>query len=377
MKAVVKDNTTEVYSVNSIINKLIVSDTLEFLKKMPDNFVNCVITSPPYFGLRDYGNIDKQIGLEESVDVYIQRLRSIFLEVKRVLRNDGTCWVVIGDTYRDKSLLLVPFRFAIAMQEDDWILRNVIIWHKTNAMPHSVNDRFTIDFEYIFFFTKSKKYWFKQVFEPIKESTINRIIAFNKNKERFDPNKHKWDILSGSESAMKVLENYSRKFSEKIPLFRNKRTVWSLPTANLTEEHFAAFPESLVSIMLDAGCPEFVCKKCNTPKRIINKVESIKVKDDRYLIPDGMNCYNIPTQGVRVKQKSISGCSCNRGNNDFVGGIVLDPFVGSGTTCIVALKQNKRFIGIDINKKYIDIAKKRIDRLFPLLFQADIILYKL
>lgn len=360
---------------DSIINKLIVSDALEFLKKMPDDFVNCVITSPPYFGLRNYG-IKGQIGLEDNIEIYIQKLINVFREARRILRNDGTCWVVIGDTYRDKSLLLIPFRFAIAMQEDGWILRNVIIWHKTNAMPHSADDRFTVDFEYILFFTKSKKYWFKQVFEPVKESTINRIIAFNKNKEKFDPNKHKWDILSGSESGMKVLENYSKKFSEKIPLFRNKRAVWSLPTAGLKEEHFAAFPESLVSVMLDAGCPEFVCKRCGTPKRIINEVESIKVDDNKYLIPDGMNCYRIPTKGVSVKQKYISGCSCSEGDNDFIGGIVLDPFVGSGTTCIVALKQNKRFIGIDINEKYIDIAKKRIDRLFPLLLGVDVVAYK-
>ena len=188
---------------------IIHGDALQRLKELPDESVNCVVTSPPYWALRDYGD-KNQLGLEPDFNEYIRKLCDIFDEVWRVLRKDGTCWVNLGDTYggsnqgygttkrntntgfqdtRDgfyaasknkppmanmmhKSLIMIPSRFAIEMTDRGWILRNEIIWYKPNCMPSSVRDRFTVDFEKVFFFTKSKKYWFEQQYEPHSKASI-------------------------------------------------------------------------------------------------------------------------------------------------------------------------------------------------------------
>jgi site-specific DNA-methyltransferase (adenine-specific) len=272
--------------INEIVNKIIQGDALQVLKTIPDNSVDCVVTSPPYWALRDY-EIEGQLGLEPSFNEYIDKLLEIFDEIKRILKDTGTCWVNLGDTYSssskgtggktnyskrkgkenfmafskpikivkivpDKSLCLIPFRFAIQMVEKGWIMRNVIIWHKPNAKPQSAKDRFSVDFEYIFFFTKSPKYYFKQIKGPL-------------NGE-----------LKG----------------------RNERTVWSIPTKPFKGTHFATYPKDLVRNILTAGCPP--------------------------------------------------------------NGIVLDPFIGSGTTAIVSKELGMHFIGIDINPEYIKIAEERI-----------------
>ena len=189
-------------------------ECLEGLKKLKSNSVNCCVTSPPYWALRDYG-VEGQLGLEPTFEEYINKLCNIFDEVKRVLKKDGTCWVNIGDTYytksgssfandnlgsgsveeinkksgiskanelrgkphkfiQSKSLVGIPFRFALEMINRGWILRNTIIWHKPNCMPSSVKDRFTVDFEYVFFFVKNKKYWFEKQFEPYAKASIQR-----------------------------------------------------------------------------------------------------------------------------------------------------------------------------------------------------------
>ncbi len=177
-------------------NIILNGDALKHLKGLPEKSINMCMTSPPYWALRDYG-VEGQLGLESTFEEYINKLCNIFDEVKRVLRKDGTCWVNIGDTYwgggqggndypgkqvvpssgyghkakgnsyKSKSLVMIPFRFAIEMVNRGWILRNTIIWHKRNCMPSSVKDRFTVDFEYIFFFSKKKKYYFETQYEPI------------------------------------------------------------------------------------------------------------------------------------------------------------------------------------------------------------------
>jgi len=208
---------------------------LVVLKTMPANSVDCVVTSPPYWQLRDYG-VEGQLGLETTFEEYIQKLCGVFDEVKRVLKPTGTCWVNMGDTYassgmhncnfnlrwhgkkykRDKqamadetrparlkmtipqkSLVLIPFRFAVEMVNRAWILRNVIVWHKPNCMPCSARDRFTIDFEYLFLFSKSQRYFFARQFEPHHESTKERVETFIRNRETFDPSRHKHENQGG------------------------------------------------------------------------------------------------------------------------------------------------------------------------------------
>lgn len=165
-----------------MINKIFIGDALEILQEFPDSFVDMCITSPPYYGLRDYG-VQGQLGQESDFNLYIDKLLAIFDEVKRILKNEGTCWVNISDTYEDKSLLGIPFQFVQGMLNKGWILRNTIIWHKPNAMPINVKDRFTIDFEYLFFFSKNKKYYFEQQVEPVKQSSIKRITQKTFNQQ--------------------------------------------------------------------------------------------------------------------------------------------------------------------------------------------------
>jgi len=309
---------------DDFIDQIICSNNLDILKTLPNESINCCITSPPYWALRDYG-VDGQLGLEPTFQEYLDKLIAIFDEVKRVLRKDGTCWVVLGDTYsgsgcgtndyrteksksiqgkgknrnlyktggiaqkitnvvQAKSLLQIPSRFAILMVDHGWILRNEIIWYKPNAMPSSVKDRFTVDFEKVFFFVKNKKYWFEQQLEPI--IAINYLKRTAKNNQ------------GNGQSGKSV------RFGSHIE-GRNKRCVWQIPTKPFKEAHFATFPPALVEPMIKAGCPE--------------------------------------------------------------NGIVLDPFLGSGTTAVACLELNRHFIGIELSSEYCEIAKKRIREIQPQL----------
>lgn len=294
-------------------NKIIYGDALTELKKLPKNSIDCVITSPPYWALRDYG-IKNQIGLEKSFEIYIENLLKIFNEVQRVLKQKGTCFVNMGDTYGGnvggaqgknsafigrkftdgrinfkkpgaKSLLQIPSRFALAMSDNGWILRNEIIWHKPNAMPSSAKDRFTVDFEKVFFFVKDKKYFFD--LNIIKEPAIWALDSrANDGRIHYPNGKHKGQKGTGQQNFVAIKQ------------MRIKRTVWNISTTKFRGAHFATFPEKLIEPMILAGCPR--------------------------------------------------------------GGVVLDMFFGAGTTGVVALKNNRNYIGIELNKQYIKMAKKRL-----------------
>lgn len=314
-------------SIESFINKIIRGDSLEILKKLPGESIDCVITSPPYWALRDY-RVKGQIGLELSVEKYLEKLLAVFAEIHRVLKPSGTCWVNFGDTYANKtkggqqnkvqnnifdvltersvipklntelnipakSLCLIPSRFALKMIEQGWILRNEIIWHKPNAMPQSSKDRFTIDFEKIFFFVKNRQYYFRRQFEPLKNpKELERRFSnpFENHKYRKSDSKPR-----------KSLEAIKQSQKEILKKGRNKRCVWSIATGVSNASHFAVFPPKLVETPMKAGCPK--------------------------------------------------------------GGIVLDPFIGSGTTAIVAKKLKREFIGIELSSEYVKIAKSRIKHL--------------
>lgn len=442
------------------LNKIHKIDSLEGLKQLPGNYVDCVMNSPPYWALRDYGTaswvggsegcnhlngtlqstkttlhpgtsqndkrnftgmpfkdickkcgakrIDLQLGLEPTFDEYITKLCNIFDEVKRVLKPSGTCWVNLGDTYGgsgkgdvgysnkstlrngnisdnekyrkvakeswnfdkkpqtqgdvSKSLTLIPFRFAIEMVNRGWILRNTIIWHKPNCMPSSAKDRFTVDFEYVFFFVKSKKYFFESQYEPQLESSKERYqYDFPGNPGYIYPNE-KRDRPNNFNGKMMIEGG------------RNKRTVWSICPQPFPEAHFAVYPEELCETPLKSGCPEFVCKKCGKAREKIITTEYVGSSENRggHIVGNGQSqggLYNIPKESAKKVDDGYTNCGCwyvqKFGNiehhtQQFEGGIVLDPFMGAGTTALVALKQNKRFIGFEINKDYIDIANKRL-----------------
>jgi DNA modification methylase len=410
------------------MNEIIQGDSLSVLRTLPSESVNCVVTSPPYWGLRDYG-IEGQLGLEKTFEEYITKLCDIFDEIKRVLRKDGTCWVNLGDSYNshstgngnvggiegknkplcdiqagnnkkpnlpDKSLCLIPQRFAIEMVNRGWICRNTIIWHKPNCMPSSAKDRFTVDFEYVFFFVKSQKYWFEQVFEPHLENKVGvkketellirknfqerpSYNDFNKWYQQNINNKSKFIINGQSRNGLgegNSLAIYYKVFGYNLG--RNKRCVWTVTTQPFKEAHFATYPEKLISPMIQAGCPKYICKKCGKARE--------KIYKEGDLVTSGPNKMAIKPRGFAQNKMVIqdlpkdpygdmprrekdfigySSCSCNAG---FEPGVVLDPFSGAGTTAVVAKKQGKRYLGIEIKREYIDMSDKRLKKIPELLF---------
>jgi DNA modification methylase len=375
-------------------------DCLDSLKQLEDQSINTCITSPPYFALRDYG-VEGQLGLEETPKEFVDNLVNVFKEVKRVLRDDGTVWLNIGDSYGaqngkgfntnanvgstnrstemqekygdisshstiqdrtglpPKSLLGIPWRVAFAMQDDGWILRQDIIWNKPNPMPESVKDRCTKAHEYIFLFSKSKKYYFDN--EAIKEESV----TVNSKGERGKPNSAKnvgksvegvdgFDVRGG----FKDMGTYEK---------RNKRSVWTVATKPFTEAHFATFPPDLIEPCVLAGCPEKICVDCGKPyKRVMQKPKQLEVDrnkrsglDDRKVggVLDKYNRENPPIDLGMQKQ-----CDCE--TNETKAGTVLDPFGGSGTTAEVSNAHARDTVLCELSDDYIEIAVKRLTNMF-------------
>lgn len=314
------------------LNKIYQGDSYEILRTFPDKIVNACITSPPYWGLRDYG-VQGQIGHENSVDEYVKNLVMVFREVRRVLRDDGTLWLNLGDSYagssrgrnadgrvcnrshskesigetsgiinvpkctggglKPKDLIGLPWRVAFALQQDGWYLRQDIIWEKPNAMPESVTDRPTRSHEYIFLLSKSPKYYYDN--DSVKELAIYGTQDIRGSQGAFGPAQktRREDKVKGSFNG-----KYGREAFRAIRDKRNKRSVWTVPTKPFKGAHFATFPEKLIEPCVLAGSP--------------------------------------------------------------VNGIVLDPFFGSGTTGVAAIKHNRKFLGIELNPNYINLAEERL-----------------
>lgn len=409
------------------LNKVYLGNSLEVIKTFPDESVDCVVTSPPYYGLRDYGTgtwvggdpncphyrttkvseltatghkrmqdmgeavgdaiyksvcpicgavrKDEQIGLEETPEAYIERLVSLFREIRRVLKKEGTCWVNLGDSYnsspsgnsaeniethrdsisykkvkkgedrsqqrkaglvkglKPKDLIGIPWMFAFAMRADGWYLRQDIIWHKPNPMPEAVTDRCTKSHEYIFLFSKSQKYFFD--YEAIMEEAVTQVYPRIGKRVEYD-GMRKGQEGTGNRSfvSLKVRygngtkaertheQGYAQKengghrdnsggFDSEMVIkdgtvVRNKRDVWSVQVRPNKEAHFATYPQMLIQPCILAGCPQ--------------------------------------------------------------GGVVLDPFMGSGTTGIVARKLGRKYVGIELNPEYQKMAERRIANLGEDLF---------
>lgn len=374
---------------------LINGEALEELKKLPDKSIDMCMTSPPYWGLRDYGTskweggskncdhfnrklssyqstlhknpekkkmdsgmpykdicgkcravrIDRQIGLESTIEEFVNNLCNIFDEINRVLKDSGSCWINLGDTYstnnsvgsrwntgknlpisgssrklkemseiktykkckakiKTKSLCMIPERFAIEMINRGWILRNKIIWHKPNCMPSSIKDRFTVDFEYLFFFSKNKKYYFETQYEPAKYDGRKDTIMKGTKKYAiptgWDKSKGSHNKLVGRYAGEQQNRNHERWTKNTAGEYvRIKRTVWKISPKGFKEAHFAVYPEKLCETPINAACPE--------------------------------------------------------------GGTVIDPFAGSGTTGVVAEKQGKNSILIELNLDYCKLIEKRFN----------------
>jgi DNA modification methylase len=310
-----------------MINKIHCGDCLDILKRIPDEYLQCVVTSPPYWGLRDYGT-NGQLGLEKTPEEYVEKMVAVFREVRRVLKKDGSVFLNLGDSYagslkgeggtyelskkqnsnrgshygkdtgekhkfnhnlKPKDLVGIPWRVAFALQSDGWWLRQDIIWAKPNPMPESVTDRCTKAHEYIFLLTKSTKYYFDAdaIREPHKGNWFNDNRGKNKDVK---------------ESIMEYEHGGNKSFGETMnPLGANKRSVWTVSTKPYKEAHFATFPEELIIPCVLAGSKE--------------------------------------------------------------GDIILDPFMGAGTTALVALRTRRNYIGSELNPEYVKMAEKRISTL--------------
>jgi DNA modification methylase len=401
------------------VNKIYVLDTRDGAKMLADNSIDTIITSPPYWNLRDYltgtwsdsdincdhidksliggqgiasklqhssigtqlrqfknsckkcGAVrtDKQLGTELTFYKYISDLCDIFDELKRALKPSGTLWVNLGDTYNSspaggklpkKSLLQIPSRFAIEMADRGWTLRNTIIWHKKNAMPQSVTDRFTQDYEFVYLFCKSPRYYFKQQYE--------NSLWYNKDKRAITGGITKSGKSTTEEGGQYALSR-SGSFNKKMPGKRQMRSVWSINTKGFKGAHYATFPTDLIEPMILAGCPEFVCNKCGIPREdIVDVIKHQPVENYNgqatkdYDAAKAQNPSNAKRSIINSMTKEskligLSDCGCNAG---FRPGVVLDPFIGSGTVGLVAKQFNRDYIGFELSDKNAEIANTRI-----------------
>ncbi|MBL7105868.1 MAG: site-specific DNA-methyltransferase [Bacteroidales bacterium] len=352
--------------LNTIINE----NCLTGLLQLPDNSIDCCVTSPPYFGLRDYGN-NEQIGLEETPELFVQQLVKVFEEVKKVLKPEGTLWLNLGDSYwggkgqsgqkdasiqeernlsgkslnvgaqqmggkgitmpkdgkhpviKPKDLIGIPWMVAFALRANGWYLRQDIIWNKPNPMPESMNDRCTKSHEYIFLMSKEAKYYYdadaiKTITKDVSLARMDRGVSDNHKNINGAPGqtphsmnqprdnkkmptvggkKHK-NLLDKGQQVHSMHRTRNENGTEFYAEKANKRSVWTVTTKPFSEAHFATFPEELIVDCIKAGCPE--------------------------------------------------------------NGIVLDPFMGSGTTAVVSKKLGRNYVGFELNKEYLKIAENRL-----------------
>jgi DNA modification methylase len=283
--------------------KIIEGGALEELRKMPSRSVQCCVTSPPYWGLRDYG-VDGQLGLEPSPAEYVERLVEVFGEVRRVLADDGVLWLNLGDSYsrstvghiKHKDLVGIPWRVAFALQSDGWYLRSDIIWHKPNPMPESVRDRPTKAHEYVFLLTKQARYYYDNV--AIKELSTSG--------ERF----HGGYAAASPDGTQRNIRNGRHSQDNNSTLNRNRRDVWTVSTTPFSGAHFAVMPCKLVEPCIKAGSR--------------------------------------------------------------LGDLILDPFSGSGTVGVVALRHGRSYVGLELNPEYAQMSRERIYDDAPLLNREDL-----
>ena len=383
--------------------RLITGDCRDELEKLVDESVNCVVTSPPYFGQRDYG-VPDQMGREPSPSEHIAKLVAVFRKVRRVLRNDGTLWLNLGDSYagvagnargegagggqervksmgfgalpkrkdlegglKHKDLAGIPWRVAFALQADGWYLRQDIIWHKPNPMPESVADRCTKAHEYIFLLTKSAKYFYDS--EAVKERGAMVAGDSAGSSQRDTQETHG---LGGGNSGINLAkQKLAAELQEKGYSTRNKRSVWTVTTKPFRGAHFATFPPDLIEPCILAGSATKCCAVCGAPwERVVERVAATSKKcpktDTMYQAQGGTGEKKTGTIGMsgggRIDGYSNTlgyqpTCECG---GETQPSMVLDPFSGAGTTGAVAVQHGRRYIGIELNPDYLEMSRKRI-----------------
>jgi len=435
--------------------KVLQGDVRKKLQELDAGSIQCVVTSPPYYNLRDYGtgewiggNLDcdhlsglrfsdktklrdiekdgfneenagkgtpykevcgkcgakrkdEQIGLEKTPQEYVQSLVETFREVRRVLRDDGTVWLNLGDSYaqsggsgsgeyqknhtqfgkvinsgtaqnprsappglKPKDLIGIPWRVAFALQDDGWYLRSDIIWDKKNPMPESVTDRPTRAHEYIFLLSKNKNYYYDYdaIKEPQEKSSLIRALSNNHVDQRKDAGKIIYKI--SGESQEKYFNKYKDDILSGNPPLRNKRTVWNVAVQPYKGAHFAVFPANLILPCILAGSSHKACEICGSPwERVLERKDVERVKRTDNVNVKGLErCPPCPDNYQTTKTTGWQPtCSCdNKGEGRSV---VLDPFAGSGTTLFVSEENNRDSVGIELNPEYIKLIDKRMSEI--------------
>ena len=355
-------------------SRIIQGDALKTLRTLPSEFVQCVVTSPPYWGLRDYG-VEGQMGGEDTPAAFVKQLRNVFREVRRVLRKDGTLWLNFGDSYagswgaqghspdcasrrnivarqvqaakrkasgtgkvpaglKEKDLIGMPWRVAFALQADGWYLRSDIVWSKPNPMPESIADRPTKSHEYLFLLSQSPSYFYDAaaIRDPAAGTAHARGRANGEGAQGVTPKS------AEAGSGTKANGSFHRAVVGLVEE-RNARTVWTIPSQPFDGAHFATFPEELARRCIVAGTSAVgACSKCGAPWRR----EEEKVAGPLL---------------VRRSTGWASTCDCEA---PVIPCVVLDPFAGSGTTCAVADAHQRSWVGIELNPEYAEMARRRV-----------------
>jgi len=326
-------------------NELLIGDARSRLRELPDASIDTVITSPPYFALRDYGQPD-QLGLEPDVDGWVRDLVAVAQEIKRVLKPTGSFWLNVADSYSHhpkegapkKSLLMGPQRLALALVADGWLLRNHVIWTKTNPMPSNVTDRLSCTHESIYFFSQANHYYFdlNAIRQPHKSERSHGGKA--RAGERIYPPLGMLPRRDGrSQDVNGGLGRMKNAGTIGHPLGKNPGDTWAIATASYHGEHFATFPTRLVERPLLATCPERACVVCGRPwQRARQQLHG------RWL------AVGMP--------KPVCNCC-----PDWQPGVVLDPFMGSGTVALVAEQHGRNWVGIELSSTYAALAQKRLE----------------
>ena len=374
--------------------RILVGDALARLRELPDDSVHCVVTSPPYWGLRAYKGDPGMIGLEPTFDAHLANLIRVFREVRRALRSDGTLWLNYGDAYwsnpsngrgaaswlKAKDLMLMPARVAMALQEDGWWLRSEIIWHKPNPMPESTTDRPTSAHEKLHLLAPSARYFYdaEAVRTDIGEGTLARFGAagattfrssddYRSDKQRGHQRRHdgltdRWDSMTkaGQQAGG-----------------ANLRNVWRIATAPYKGAHFATFPPALVEPCVKAGTSERgVCAECGAPwereverkfvhQPDVSRERGMKGGPGQKPLDENGRWDGVPRGSLSVKTTGWSpACECDA---EAVPAVVLDPFGGAGTVGLVADRLQRDAILIEISPDYADMAKRRIAGDAPML----------
>jgi DNA modification methylase len=379
-------------------------DCLEVLRTLDAGIAQTCVTSPPYWGLRDYG-VEGQLGLERTPEEYAAKMVAIFREVRRVLRDDGTLWLNLGDSYsgsnsdansiknpnsisagmgqgkgyiakgkgvvdglKPKDLCGIPWMIAFALRADGWYLRQDIIWDKPNPMPESVTDRCTKSHEYIFLLSKRAKYYYDN--EAVREDgpTYIRKAGGYEGRKPSD----------GGPGHAIYDENCTFAKRDVITNGRNRRSVWRVATAPYAEAHFATYPPKLIEPCILAGTSERgQCPKCGKPwERVVESSggnssdeAGIAAMEAKGVPRTSANLYVTKERGTTTTLGWQTTCKCDAGEP--IPQIVLDPFFGAGTTGLVASQHLRRYIGIELNETYCEMARKRIEQDAPLFAEAS------